>query len=161
MKSIDNIVKGNERIIYRAKHHWGVLLGPIIIIFIGWLMIGSKGPQVIVLIAFGLVWGIFSYISLRTSEIVLTNSRLLINVGFPLKRFYDITLNDITHFDFYQPSLGSILNFGKIILVQKEKKKKAFRFIDSPAELVREVHMQAMAVRNNEKPTTRKRSKKK
>ncbi len=154
-------MKSDERVIYRAKHHWGVLLGPLAVIFIAWLMVGSKGPQVIVLFAFGFIWGIFSYISLRKSEIVLTDNKLIINIGFPLKRFYDIPLNDIAIFDFYQPSLGSILNFGKIILVQKDKKKKAFRFIDSPAELVREVHKQAIAVRDNEKPAAKKRNIKK
>jgi hypothetical protein len=161
MKPINNTLETNEKIIYRAKHHWGVLLGPIIVIFFAWLMIGSKGPQSIVLFAFGFIWGIFSYVSLRKSEIVLTNNRLLINIGFPLKRFYDIPLNNITHFDFYQPSLGAMLNFGKIIFVQKDKKKKAFRFIDSPAELVREVHKQAMAIRDNTKPPIRKRNIKK
>jgi hypothetical protein len=151
-------MKSDERIIYRAKHHWGVLLGPIVVIFLAWLMLGSKGPQVIVLFAFGFIWGIFSYISLRKSEILLTDSRLLINVGFPLKRIYDISLNDITIIDFYQPSLGSMLNFGKIILVQKNKKKKVFRFIDSPGELVLEVHKQAVAIRDKKNLSVKKRN---
>jgi hypothetical protein len=160
MRSIDNALKENERIIYRAKHHWGVLLGPILVILIAWFIFGSKGPQSIILFAFGFIWGIFSYISLRKSEIVLTDSRLLINVGFPLERFFNIPLNDIINFDFYQPSLGSILNFGKIIFVLKDKKKKAFRFINSPADLVLEVHKQAMAIRDNKKPASTNRRKK-
>jgi hypothetical protein len=159
MRSIDNALKENERIIYRAKHHWGVLLGPILIIIIALFMPGSKGPQAIILFAFGSIWGIFSYISLRESEMVLTDSRLLINIGFPLKRYFDISLNDIVNFDFYQPSLGSILNFGKIIFVLKDKKRKTFRFINSPADLVREVHMQAMAIRDNKKPAANRRKK--
>ncbi|MBN2403885.1 MAG: PH domain-containing protein [Spirochaetes bacterium] len=155
MKKVNNILKDNERIIYRARLHWGMLLGPIIVVFFGYLMIGSKGPQVIAVFAFGLIWGLFAYINLHISEIVLTDNRLLINVGFPIKKFFDIPLIDITHFDFYQPSLGTMLNFGKIILVKKDKKKKAFRFIDSPAVLVQEVHKQAMVVRGNEKPAAK------
>jgi hypothetical protein len=160
MKSSDNNVKtDNERIIYRAKLHWGILLGPAIILFFGWLQSGSRGQQAIVLTVFGVIWGILSYINLRRSEIVLTDNRLLIDIGFPAKKHLVISLDEITNFDFYQPSLGSILNFGKIIFVLKDKKKKAFRFIASPGELVRQVHVQAVALRDNKKIVPGKRKK--
>jgi hypothetical protein len=159
MKATDNKVKSNERIIYKARLHWGMLLGPVIILLFSWLLSGSRGPQAIALAAFGAIWGILSYIDLRISEIILTENRLLINIGFPVKKHFDISLIDITNFDFYQPSLGSILNFGKVIFVLKDKKKKAFRFIHSPGELVRQVHIQAIALRDNKKTVSGKRKK--
>jgi hypothetical protein len=88
-----------------------------------------------ILMAFGVLWGICANINLRRSQIILTKSRLIIDVGFPLKRSYDVPLNEISVVDFYQPSLGSMLNFGKLILVFKEKKKLAVRFISSPLNL--------------------------
>jgi uncharacterized membrane protein YdbT with pleckstrin-like domain len=148
MNSIDDKLKKDETIIYRAKCHWAVLLGPILIIIIGGLALGSQGYHAMALIAFGLVWGIFSYISLRRSKIELTRSNILINVGFPLKKFYDMPLNEIMSIDFYQPSLGSMLNFGKIIIENKGKKKRAFRFVSCPAEFVKEVQQQI--VRNSQ-----------
>jgi hypothetical protein len=48
--------------------------------------------------------------------------------------------------DYYQPSLGSMLNFGKIIVVYGGKKKCAIRLVSSPAEFVREVHQQIAAL---------------
>lgn len=137
----------SEQVVYRTRHHWAVLLGPLFTIFIGALMAGSRLSQAAIVFAFGFIWGLFSYLSLQKSEIVLTKDRLIFSVGFPLKRFYDINLNDITIFDFYQPSLGAMLNFGKIILVYEGKKKIAFRFIARPAVLVKEVHEQATAIR--------------
>jgi hypothetical protein len=50
--------------------------------------------------------------------------------------------------DFYQPSLGSMLNFGKIIINCKGKKHCAVRFVSCPAEFVREVHQQINALNN-------------
>ena len=75
------------------------------------------------LIAFGLIWGIFSYIRLRRSEIGLTRNKILINVGFPLKKSFDILLNEIIFIDYYQPPLGSMLNFGKILVMDKKKEE--------------------------------------
>jgi hypothetical protein len=146
MNSIDNKLAKDETIIYRAKYHWAMLLGPILVIFIGGLALKSQGYHAMVLIAFGLIWGVFSYISLRRSEIELTQTRVLINVGFPLKKYYDIPLNEITFVDYYQPSLGSMLNFGKIIIAYQAKKKCAFRLVSEPAEFVRAVQQQIGAL---------------
>ena len=145
MNSVDDKLTNNEAFIYRAQYHWAILLGPILVMIIGGLALGSQGYHAMALIAFGLVWGICSYISLCRSEIGLTRSKVLINVGFPMKRSYDIPLGEITVIDFYQPSLGSMLNFGKII-IYKGKKKCAFRFISCPAEFVKEAHQQVVAL---------------
>jgi len=153
MYSIDNKLTENQRIIYQAKRHWAVLLGPLCVLFIGWLSLRSKVPQSPALIAFGFIWGMFSYIKSRNFDIVLTNNQLLINVGFPLKRSYPIPLNTITLVDFYQPSLGAILNFGKIIIVHAGIEKKVFRFIARPAEFVKEVQETIMTARRHEQPS--------
>ena len=146
MNSIDNKLTKDETIIYRAKCHWAMLLGPILVIIIGGLALKSQGYHAMALMAFGLIWGIFSYVSLSRSEIGLTRSKVLINVGFPLKKSYDILLNEIIVIDYYQPSLGSMLDFGKILVMDKRKKKYAFRLVAAPAEFVKEVHHQITAL---------------
>ena len=142
MDSVDDKVTNNETIVYRTKYHWAVLLGPMLVIIIGGLALKSQGYHAMALIAFGLLWGICSYIGLRRSEIVLTQNRILINVGSLLKKSYDIPLNEIMVIDYYQPSLGAMLNFGKIIIAYKGKKKCAIRLVSSPAEFVKEAHQQ-------------------
>jgi hypothetical protein len=136
----------DETIIYRAKCHWAMLLGPMLVIVIGGLTLRSQGYHAMALIAFGLVWGISSYISLYKSDIALTRNRLLINAGFPVRKSYAIPLDKITGIDYYQPALGSMLNFGKIIIVYNEKNKCAIRFVSAPAEFVKEVRQQIIAL---------------
>jgi hypothetical protein len=113
---------------------------------IGGLALQAQGFHAMALIAFGLIWFISSYISLRRSEIGLTRNNIFINVGFPLTRSFDILLNEIVFIDYYQPSLGSMLNFGKIIIVHKGKNKCAFRPVSCPAEFVKEVQQQIIAL---------------
>jgi hypothetical protein len=146
MNSIDNKLTTNEPIIYRAKCHWAILLGPILVMMIGGLALKSQGYHAMILIAFGLIWGIFSYINLQRSEIGLSRNKVLINIGFPLKKSFGILLNEIIFIDYYQPTLGSMLNFGKILVMDKRKKKYAFRFVAGPAEFVKEVHHQITAL---------------
>lgn len=129
-------IEENQRILYRTGLHWAILLGPALLIFLGGLIRDSKGPQSIVLIVFGLVWGLCSYGSLRQSQITLTADRLFIQMGFPLKKVRSLSLDEITLIRYYQPTLGAMLNFGKIILVHGGAKKDSFRFVTRPAELV-------------------------
>ena len=142
MQSIDSRLAKDETIIFRTRCHWATLLGPMLLIVIGGLALQSQGLHAIALMAFGFLWGTFSYISLQRSELGLTRDRILINSGFPLMKSYDIALNKIVAIDFYQPSLGSMLDFGKIILVYEERSRCVVRFVSSPAEFVTKVRQQ-------------------
>lgn len=147
MNSIDSKLTKDETIVYRTKCHGAMLLGPILVILIGGLALKSQGFPTIVLMAFGLVWGIFSYVSFNGSDIALTRNRVLSNAGFPLLKAYDIPLNEIVAIDYYQPTLGSMLNFGKIIIVRNRQSGCSIRFVSSPAEFVTEVQQQIKRVK--------------
>jgi hypothetical protein len=146
MNSIYDKVTRNETIVYRAQLHWAILLGPILLVCIGGLALKSQGYHAMVFIAFGLIWGIFSGINLNRSEIGLNRNKIIVNIGFPLKKSFDILLDEIIFVDFYQPTLGSMLDFGKILVMDRRKKKYAFRFVAGPAEFVKEIHHQINAL---------------
>lgn len=146
MNSIDIELIEDETIIYRTKCHWAMFLGPLLVMIIGALALKSQGFSAAVLMAFGLVWGIFSYVSFRRSEIGLTPKRVLINAGFPVLMAYDIPLNKIVAVDYYQPTLGSMLDFGKVTIVYDGRSRCAIRFVSSPAEFVTKVRRQMTAV---------------
>jgi hypothetical protein len=145
MDSIDSKLAKDETIVYRTTCHWAMFLGPALVIVLGGLTLNSQGFSAIVLMSFGLVWGIFSYVSLYGSDIALTRKRVLINAGLPLRRAYDIPLNTIVAIDYYQPTLGSMLDFGKIIIIHTRQSRCVIRFVSSPAEFVTEVRRQIIS----------------
>jgi hypothetical protein len=138
MNSINHRLTKGETFIFRTRRHWAILLGPILVILIGVFAVKSQGIHALALMAFGLVWYAFSHITLHRSEIGLTEKRVLITTGFPLKT-YDIPLDRIVAVDFYQPSLGSMLDFGKIWIVYEGRSRRPIRFVSSPALFVSEV----------------------
>jgi hypothetical protein len=142
----------NQMIIYQAGFHWAILLGPAFLIFMSWLSLKSPNLPTGVLFTCGFIWGIFSYHRLRQSEILLTNNQLIVTLGFPLKRSYTIPLDTITFANFYQPTLGAILNFGKIIIVHRETQKTVFRFVARPAEFVKQIQEIIMTTCHHEQP---------
>ena len=140
----------NERIIYQTRLHWVLLFGPALPIILGGLSFPTKGLKALVLVLIGLVWGVLSYIKFNYSYIRVTDKRVLIRVGFLVRKPYSITLSDISYVDFYQPSLGSMLNFGKITIIHGKKFKSVFRMVSSPGEFVTAVKGQIAATPKNE-----------
>ena len=138
----DDKLGSDETIVHDSRSHWAMLLGPAFVIIIAGLSLQSQGLNAVVLGAFGLAWGFFAYRSMERSHIALTPSRLLVNAGFPVPKSFTIALSEIVAIDYYQPSLGSMLNFGKIMIVYGGKKRLIVRFISAPAELVTKVRRQ-------------------
>ena len=132
----------NERIVYQVRLHWVLFLGPLMLIIIGGLSFPAKGLSALAIAGIGIAWGVISYIKFNYSYIRVTDKRVLIRVGFLVRQPYSISLSDISYVDFYQPSLGSMLNFGKITIVHGTKFKSVFRMVSSPGELVTAVRGQ-------------------
>ncbi len=147
MDSIDNRLTEGETIIYRTKCHYAVFGGPLLLIFIGGLALQAQASHAISLMVFGFVWGVFSYLSYYRSEIGLTQTRLVMNAGFPLVKSFDIPLDKIAAVDFSQPALGAMLNFGKLLIARDERSRHVIRFVASPAQFVAQVRQQVTAVR--------------
>ncbi len=152
MGYIDDNLGENERVVYRTTLHWATLLGPGMLMILGGLWIPSKGMSAVVWLGVGIVWGVLSSISRRTSEIGITNKRLLIRVGFPLRRTYDVPLEQIEMVDVHQPSLGKLLNFGKVILGFSGRGRGAFRMVDAPVEFRSQLEKQVYAALQQQAP---------
>ena len=131
----DELTEG-ERIVYQAKLHWVLFLGPAMLIVLGGLWIPAKGLAALVFVAIGLAWGVLSHRKYYNSYIHVTNKKVVICASSLLRRPYKIPLVDIGYVDFYQPSLGAMLNFGKITIIHGDKYKSVFRMVSSPGDLV-------------------------
>jgi hypothetical protein len=143
---MDKHPTGDHVILYRTGCHWAILLGPMLLMVIGALALNAQGIHAVALIAFGLVWGTFSYRSFHRSEIALTRETILIHAGFPILKSYEIPLNRVADVGFYQPTLGSMLDFGKIRIACEARRVCSIGFVSSPAEFVTEVRRHIMSV---------------
>ena len=150
MTDVDNDLLENERVVYQTRLHWALFLGPAMVIVIGGLSFPAKGMRALILIAIGLAWGIISYFKYNRSLIRVTNKRVLIRSSFLVKKSFTISLSDISFVDFYQPSLGAILNFGRITLLHGGKMKSVFRLVASPGDFVAAVREQVASMRRVE-----------
>jgi hypothetical protein len=150
MGYIDNKLGSNEKIIYRVGLHWAMFLGPAIFLFLSGISIPANGRPAIVLFIIAMLWAILSYVVLLNTEFVVTNNRLLIWTVFPWKKLYDIAFVEIANTSVYQPSLGKLLNFGRITIVLNNGKGISRRLVSGPYELLKHVSQQVETAHGKE-----------
>ena len=164
----DNLMKG-EQVIYRTKLHWAVFLGPTILGIL--LLIPAiilTGPyfvrsfqflfhaylfntirfffKLILTFCFfeviPIIWAIFAYISLKTSEFGVTNKRVLVKVGFIQRISLETLLAKIESIQVGQGILGRMLNYGTIIIKGTGGTNNPFHKIAYPFDFRRKVQEQ-------------------
>jgi len=142
----------NERVIYHARLHWALFLGPAMLLLFGGLSIPTKGHAAAIMSGLGLLWGILSYKTFSDSSIRLTDKRILVRVGTVIRKIYGIALTDIAFVDLRQPSLGVILNFGNVTIIHGQKFKSSFKMVASPAELATKIKEQMATAKGDTPP---------
>lgn len=133
---VEKILLPDERIIYAATIHWMIYLQGLIMTAFGGLMAFCSYPilamlfgprvgqdftkpigtiaMVVVLVGVALLLG--AYIRQTSTEIVITNKRLIAKYGFISRTTFEILMNRITGANFDQPVTGRILGFGTIFV---------------------------------------------
>jgi|EPASupsiteSAE347_1022098.scaffolds.fasta_scaffold01385_5 uncharacterized membrane protein YdbT with pleckstrin-like domain len=134
----------NERIVYRTGLHWAMFLGPAMVLIISGVSVPSQGLGALILLIIGVLWSASSIMSYRNSEFLITNRRFLARFGFPWKKVYDMPLTTIENIDMYQPTLGSFLNFGKILIRRTGGAGHSIRMIPKPIEFAKTIQEQIL-----------------
>ena len=145
MTRINDILKENEKIVYRTGIHWVILGGPAMLLFLSGISIPSQGMSAIALFAVAVAWAILSYIILQNTDFTVTNNRLLMWTLFPWKKLREIKLTEIVNADFYQPTLGKLLNFGKVTIAHSNIRTVSYRMVNSPYGFIISLQQQVEA----------------
>jgi hypothetical protein len=156
MGHIDDNLSGDEKILYRAGLHWVILFGPAMLLFLAGISIPSKGMSAMILFIIATAWAVLSYIILQNTEFGITKNRVMIRTVFPWKRLHDIALIEVADVAIYQPSLGKLLNFGKITIVLVSRKKISHRLVNAPNELLTNLAQQVKTARGKQQEPPQK-----
>ena len=144
MSYIDRVLQPGETIVYASKLHWIVYLWGIAI-----LMLGIAG---VILLPRDAGRGLFLYASLAvsaiglgilivawikrvTTEIAVTNKRLIFKEGIISRRTMEMNIDKIESIDVNQSIPGRIFDYGTILVRGTGSGLEPLKRIDSPIEL--------------------------
>ena len=149
MSYIDKNLMKDEHIIYRSKRHWVVFLWPAIwFVFLSILLIkkgfSSSGNELFIVVAVLPV--IVSYINVKTSDIGLTDKRVIFNAAFIRRNSFEVSLDTIKSIQVIQGVVAKILGFGSIEILRTNGIRDTFHRIDAPFVFIKKVQDQISAV---------------
>lgn len=139
-----NLLK-DEKVLYEAKIHWAYWVGPalgiLILIAIGVLIqrYGSESSPVWGYVAIGFyTLAAISYlerlIAYKSTEMVVTNRRLVIKRGFIARTTFELLLQKAETVGVDQQITGRLLGFGRITAIGTGGSHCSLEFISRPMD---------------------------
>jgi uncharacterized membrane protein YdbT with pleckstrin-like domain len=122
-----------ETVVYQARLHWIVYLGPVIVLGIG-LVPAASGLLAggLALLTMGLVWLLAAWVRQASSEFAVTTRRVIIKTGFLSRRTIDLNMSKVESIQVDQDIVGRLLNYGTITVIGTGGTKEPFPMIDDP-----------------------------
>ena len=161
-----NLVAG-EMLLYRTRHHWLVLLGPLfggLLLLVpgiallveaiatrdtAGLVVGSTVISPKLMVSFGAVLVVgaiitFSYgvAKRNATEMAVTNRRVLIKTGMSSRRTLDLMLSRVESIGVEESAVGRMLGYGSVVVRGTGGTPEPFLMIAHPQEFRRAVQEQ-------------------
>jgi uncharacterized membrane protein YdbT with pleckstrin-like domain len=142
---VDKVLEPGERIAYRGRLSSVSYLPGALIVAVGiliavaganygWVLYTGLAVAVIGLLEIGRTW-----IKLVTTEIAVTDRRVILKRGLISRRTLEMNLTRVESVDVRQGIFGRILNFGDVLIRGTGSGMEPIRGIDSPIEFRRRV----------------------
>jgi len=144
MSYVQKTLQPGELLIYRTSLHWivfvpsigGIAAGLAIHFYAGQLgtMSGVVSNAGLALVIVGVVMGISVWIQYISTEMAITNRRVIAKVGFIWRRTIEMERQKVESVSVNQSILGRILDYGTIIVRGTGSTLEPMSNIDSPME---------------------------
>ena len=161
-----NLVPG-ETLLYRTRHHWLVLLGPVIAgssmlvpgiallmeaivtrdstgLIVGSSTISPKSMAIAgaVLVVAAIITFSYGVAKRNATEMAVTNRRVLIKTGMTSRRTLDLMLSRVESIGVEESAAGRMLGYGSVIVRGTGGTPEPFLMIAHPQEFRRAVQEQ-------------------
>ena len=104
MSYIDDSLIEGERLLHRARLSWWSQIGLLIL------------GLVLLVVVVGLFFLIWAWVNIRSTEIAITNRRIIAKFGFIRRSTVEINLEKVEALRVEQTFMGRILNYGTIYI---------------------------------------------
>jgi uncharacterized membrane protein YdbT with pleckstrin-like domain len=145
---VDSVLAEGERIVYRAAiSHWkfflSYLVGGLFLLAGAYAATGNHSGASLavatILLVIGLVMILSAVIRRQTTELVLTDRRIITKRGLVSRDTVEMNLNKVESLHVNQGLMGRILNYGDVTVVGTGASLEPLRGIARPLELRRKL----------------------
>ncbi|MCR9192411.1 MAG: PH domain-containing protein [Gammaproteobacteria bacterium] len=106
-------------IIYQARLHWVLFLGPVVLLGIAWAIshyVHSPYKIGLSLAVLAVIWEFMVWLTYHFSFLNIKKNHIVLCSGIIVRQTVDIPMNKIESIDIRQSILGSILQYGSLVI---------------------------------------------
>ena len=144
MSYIDENLLPDEHVVCRAELHWIIFARAILVLVVGFvlLFVPRIGQAGLVVLLLGVVMLAPPFVAYRTTELGVTNKRVIVKTGLVRRRTLELLLRQVEAILVDQSLLGRLFGFGSITLTGTGGVREIFHRVRDPLELRRRIQGQ-------------------
>jgi uncharacterized membrane protein YdbT with pleckstrin-like domain len=142
---IDQTLLADERVVYRTALHWIIFVRGVLVLLVGLVVLVafSNVPVAgLAVLLLGVLLLIPSFVAYQTTELGVTNKRLIVKVGFIRRRTLELLLRQVEAISVDQTLGGRMFDYGSITLTGTGGVREIFHRVREPLELRRRIQGQ-------------------
>lgn len=128
-----------NNLVYQGRLHYVIFFWPVLLLLAAmYLAFGFGAEQVAVqklsyvLGAFALIWGTVTLLQYICSSLNIKNKQVILSTGVLVHQTIDIPMNKIESIDIRQSVLGSLLNYGSLVITGTGGTRQYVNYLSSP-----------------------------
>lgn len=121
--------------IYEARLHWILFIWPAALFFLMLYVsetVVSLKPFAMILEIVAVLWGAATWMIYHFSSFVIKKKHVILRTGILVQRTIDIPLNKIESIDIRQSVLGSLLQYGSLIVTGTGGTRQFINYLAKP-----------------------------
>jgi uncharacterized membrane protein YdbT with pleckstrin-like domain len=122
-------------VLYLAKLHWLLFLWPSILLCSGFIL-GIELIQLkevaLLLIGIALIWLLMTWITYHYSSLMIKPTQISLHTGMLIRKTVDIPVTKIETVDIRQTIVGSIFNYGSLMITGTGGTRHLIDLLDKP-----------------------------
>ncbi len=122
-------------IVYQAHLHWVLFFWPGVLFCIGGyigLQFNSLHLLAIFFEVFALIWGLIAWAQYHFSSLTIKNKQIILCMGVLVQKTVDIPLNKIESIDITRSLIGSLLQYGTLVIRGTGGTRQVIPYLNKP-----------------------------
>lgn len=112
MSYIEQTLMPGENVVSQATLHWAMFIAPAIVTLLGLLALSGNGGPILLIL--GLSWLGWRFLVFQSTELAVTNKRVLAKSGILRRHCIDVQNNKVEGLTYNQGIIGRIFGYGSI-----------------------------------------------
>lgn len=128
-----------NNLVYQGRLHYVIFFWPVLLFLLAIFLAFGVGSQQVpveklsyVLGAFALIWGTVTLLQYMCSSLNIKNKQVILSTGVLVHQTIDIPMNKIESIDIRQSVLGSLLNYGSLVITGTGGTRQYVNYLSSP-----------------------------